>query len=66
MESRINHDISWGLDTAFIDSAVNSNLAYRPEFVSNDYKQGKKVSVAIESELRHCDAFYISVADVRI
>ena len=59
---KANQDISSGLDTAFINSAINSNLAYRPEFVSNDYTQGKKVSVAIERELRHCDAFYISVA----
>ena len=62
MEVKANHDISSGLDTAFINSAINSNLAYRPEFVSNDYTQGKKVYVAIERELRHCDAFYISVA----
>ena len=62
MAVKANHDISSGLDTAFINSAINSNLAYRPEFVSNDYTQGKKVSVAIERELRHCDAFYISVA----
>lgn len=62
MAVKANHDISSGLDTAFINSAINSNLAYRLEFVSNDYTQGKKVSVAIERELRHCDAFYISVA----
>ena len=62
MAGKANHDISSGLDTAFINSAINSNLAYRPEFVSNDYTQGEKVSVAIERELRHCDAFYISVA----
>lgn len=62
MVVKANHDISSGLETAFINSAINSNLAYRPEFVSNDYTQGKKVSVAIERELRHCDAFYISVA----
>ena len=62
MAVKANHDISSGLDTAFINSAINSNLAYRPEFVSNDYTQGKKVSVAIEREFRHCDAFYISVA----
>lgn len=47
MAVKANHDISSGLDTAFINSAINSNLAYRPEFVSNDYTQGKKVSVAI-------------------
>lgn len=62
MEVKVKHDIYSGLDTAFINSASNSNLAYRPEFVSNDYTQGEKVSVAIERELRHCDAFFISVA----
>lgn len=62
MKSNTEQDISYGLETAFINSSFNSNLAYRPEFVSNDYKQGKKVSVAIERELRQCDAFYISVA----
>lgn len=53
----INRDeLQYGITTAFINSDIHSNLAYRPEFVSNDYKQGKKVSVAIERELRHCDA----------
>lgn len=42
MEVKVKHDIYSGLDTAFINSASNSNLAYRPEFVSNDYTQGKK------------------------
>lgn len=51
-----------GLSTAFIDSRINSNLAYRPEFVSNDYKQGKKVLSSIEAELDRCDEFAISVA----
>ena len=51
-----------GLQTAFIDSTVNSNLAYRPQFVSNNYKEGKKVISSIEDELLHCDKFQISVA----
>lgn len=42
MEVKVKHDIYSGLDTAFINSAINSNLAYRPEFVSNDYKKGKR------------------------
>lgn len=37
-------DIISGLETAYIDSNINSNLAYRPEFISNDYK---KVLVSI-------------------
>lgn len=64
MKHNSNQNLQHGIETAFINSTINSNLAYRPEFVSNDYRQGKKVSVAIERELRHCDAFYISVAFV--
>ena len=30
-----------GLQTAFIDTYYHSNLAYRPEFISNDYKKWK-------------------------
>jgi len=51
-----------GLATAFIDKSNQSNLAYRPEFVSNDYRSGKKVLASIERELQHCDSFAISVA----
>ena len=64
MKHNSNQNLQHGIETAFINSTINSNLAYRPEFVSNDYRQGKKVSVVIERELRHCDAFYISVAFV--
>ena len=48
--------------TAYLDHTVNSNLAYRPEFVSNNYKLGKKVLVSIEEELQRCEEFCISVA----
>lgn len=51
-----------GLTTAFIDHSISSNLAYKPQFVSNDYKQGKKVISSIEDELLTCDEFAISVA----
>ena len=51
-----------GFTTALINSNHNSNLAYRPEFVSNNPKEGKKVLSSIEEELLHCDSFRISVA----
>lgn len=51
-----------GLNTAFINSAFNSNLAYRPQFIYNDNKKGQKVFSAIEDELLKCDRFAISVA----
>jgi superfamily II DNA or RNA helicase/HKD family nuclease len=51
-----------GLQTAYIDSAFNSNLAYRPQFITNDHKRGIKVLTHIENELMRCDEFSISVA----
>lgn len=50
------------LTTAFIDSAQPSNLAYKPQFISNNYKEGRKVLSSIEEGLSNCDEFSISVA----
>ena len=50
-----------GFETAYIDKTSTSNLAYKPQFISNDYKQGKKVLSSIEDELMTCDQFQISV-----
>ncbi len=55
-------ELKQGLETAYIDGSVVSNLAYRPQFVSNNYKEGKKVISSIEEELASCDSFQISVA----
>lgn len=35
---------------------------YRPQFISNNFKEGRKVISSIENELQACDAFCISVA----
>lgn len=51
-----------GLETAFLDQGVSSNLAYKPQFISNNYKQGHKVLTSIEEELLRCRNFSISVA----
>ena len=53
-----------GFETAYIDSNHNSNLAYKPQFISNNMKEGKKVLASIEEELLRCDCFRISVAFV--
>ena len=55
-------NIQNGLQAAFLDKNTSSNIMYRPQFVSNDYKNGKKVLSIIEDELLHCDSFMISVA----
>lgn len=56
------NEIRSGFETAYIDGSVASSLAYRPQFVSNNYKEGKKVLSSIEDELLKCDQFQISVA----
>lgn len=55
-------EIRNGFETAYMDRAVASNLAYKPQFVSNNYKEGRKVLSSIEDELLVCDRFQISVA----
>ena len=55
-------ELRQGFETGYIDGNIVSNLAYRPQFISNDYKKGKKVLSAIEDELLTCDQFQISVA----
>ena len=35
-------ELEEGLRTAFVDGMHQSNLAYRPQFVSNDYQSGRK------------------------
>lgn len=51
-----------GYETAYIDGTIASELGYRPQFVSNNYREGKKVLASIEEELLRCDHFQISVA----
>lgn len=51
-----------GLRTAFENSKLRSDENYRPQFVFNNYQEGRKVLASLERELRHCDEFAISVA----
>ncbi|MDE6387269.1 MAG: DEAD/DEAH box helicase [Lachnospiraceae bacterium] len=62
MNQSIINELSSGYETAYIDGSVASNISYRPQFVSNNYKEGKKVLSSIEDELLVCDCFQISVA----
>ena len=58
---RVN-EIRSGFETAYIDGSVASSMAYKPQFLSNNYKEGKKVISSIEDELMACEQFQISVA----
>lgn len=51
-----------GAETAFVDLSSDSNLAYKPEFIVNSYREGQKVLSVIERELSSCESFSISVA----
>lgn len=55
-----------GLETAYINGNVASELSYKPNFVSNNYSEGKKVLSVIEDELLKCDRFQISVAFITL
>ncbi len=55
-----------GIETAFIDGSVVSDLYWRPQFLSNNYQEGKKVLSSVEEELLHCDQFQISVAFITL
>lgn len=59
-------ELRQGFETAYIDANVTSNLAVKPQFVSNNYKEGKKVLASVEEELLSCDSFQISVAFITL
>ena len=62
MNNDLITQLQQGMQTAFIDAETTSNLAYKPQFISNNYKNGRKVLASIEEELASCDEFAISVA----
>lgn len=62
MNNNTIQQITQGFQTAFINQNITSNLAYKPQFISNNYKEGRKVLSSIEDELLRCDRFFISVA----
>lgn len=62
MNSKTIEQLNQGLATAFIDENTTSSLNFKPQFISNNYKEGRKVIATIEEELFNCDEFFISVA----
>lgn len=64
MRDEIITQLQQGFETAFIDSNHMSNLAFKPQFISNNHREGRKVLSSIEDELLFCDQFFISVAFV--
>lgn len=62
MKEKMLEELQKGLENAYINETLYSNLAYKPQFISNNYKEGKKVLTYLIDELSKCDQFQISVA----
>lgn len=62
VNTRIINEIEYGARAAFVDGSFTSNLAYKPQFISNNHREGRKVLSSIEEELLSCEEFQISVA----
>lgn len=62
MDVRKMEELRRGFDSAYIDGNLASNLEYKPEFISNNPDEGKKVISSIEEGLLSCEKFQISVA----
>ena len=55
------NELRLGLETAYIDGSVVSDSFYCHQFVSNNYKSGKKVLSSIEDELFQYVKIYMSI-----
>ena len=60
----IRQALSNSIQTGFVDQLIQSNKAFRPELLTNNREQGKKVLSTILRELEQCDEFWFSVAFV--
>ncbi len=62
MNDKIKIRLREGFETAYIDGSLATDNEYKPNFVSNNPAEGKKVISSIEEELLRCEKFQISVA----
>lgn len=59
MKEKMLEELQKGLENAYINETLYSNLAYKPQFISNNYKEGKKVLTYLIDELSKCDQFQL-------
>ena len=64
LSTAVEKEIVNGAITAFVDRWHASLEAFRPQFVSNNYRLGRKVLSTLEVELSKCSSFAFSVAFV--
>lgn len=62
MTEELKRQLRAGYETAYIDGSLAADFTYKPSFVSNNPREGRKVISTIEDELMKCDSFQISVA----
>jgi superfamily II DNA or RNA helicase len=62
MTEELKKQLRAGFETAYIDGSLAADVTYKPGFVSNNPREGRKVISSIEDELLRCDSFEISVA----
>ncbi len=62
MVNQVFSELHNGFETACINGEFSSSLAFKPQFVSNDSREGRKVLSSIEDELLKCEHFQMSVA----
>ena len=55
-------DLTYALQSGFIDKSISSLKEYKPKLLYNDYKENMKLSYEINQLLRECSSFDISVA----
>ena len=51
MDINTAKNIIKGAASAFIDADITSSIACRPQFLSNNYREGRKVLTSIEEEV---------------
>lgn len=66
MNENIKEELLNGYEVAYINGASIKNSSSKPEFISNDPLEGRKVITSIEDELMKCDKFQISVAFITL
>ena len=47
-------ELRLGFETAYIDGSVVSNNIYRPQFVSNNHKEGNRVDRGNNADISRC------------
>ena len=62
MVEDIQDKLRAGFETAYINGSLAADVTYKPGFVSNNPREGRKVISTIEDELLRCENFKISVA----